>query len=109
MPSSTEIHPVDRKHIESTVAMPEGAAPLDKYHRYYIASRFEGRDIIMAQYHLGDHYLTGAIEIEGLEQAYRVTDRQGLPEILDGGCSVVVLIFDTELESIDSVGCNGAR
>lgn len=110
MPSSTEVHPVDRaaKHIENTVAMPEGAAPLDKYHRYYIASELEGRDIIMAQYHLGDHYLTRSTEIKGLDQAYRVTDPLGIPFIRDGGCGVVNLIYDIELKAIVSVDCNGS-
>lgn len=104
------------REIEATVVMPEGAAPLDFYDRFY-AYQWKGwRQVIVGVFayrHPGvPQHLIGE-PVPMLPGAYAVREA---PVIFDGGCSVVTIYYDETSKQLlltdrdgkqQAAACNG--
>lgn len=83
--------------LERALILPEGAGPLERYSRTY-AYRAD---------------LRGRLLIEGLLVAGWKVGRQGVHPAdmplspLDGGCSVITLLYDPAAQRFLEVDCNG--
>jgi hypothetical protein len=78
------------KHIESSPP-----APLAQYTREYAGVWSNGRRMIRGAFLLGAP--TGV----------RIVPEKSLTQILDGGCSVINLLYDAEADKILWIDCNG--
>jgi hypothetical protein len=89
------------KEIEQHVHLPATAANLDQYARYYAqhGSRVVGIYIMTVVPNTRADLPTG--------QARWIADENDLPEIMDGGCSMIRVVYDPRAKTIESVGCNG--
>lgn len=79
--------------LEHGLVMPEGADPLPSYARYYTGEDAAGRKIIRG------YYLDG-----GRPGIYL---KPSDVTIMDGGCSVVSVVFDVQSHKVLGVACNG--
>jgi len=79
--------------IEALVVMPTGTSPLHEYTRSYAWAP-------------GKTKVTAIFFRDGLNKRKWVPEGE-LPQIFDGGCSVVTVVFDVGLDKIERVGCNG--
>lgn len=87
------------RYIESQVVMPRGAEPLASYDRYYMLDWIERNEVVVGRFlerlpH-GHVRRPGAIPVPGIPGAFTVPRGGRLPQISDGGCSVVTVYFDT--------------
>ena len=81
--------------IEALVKLPNGAAPLQEYSRYYTY----GRDDEVIGIYAGRYLAKNA------ERKW-VRDSRSLPVIMDGGCGVVNISFDIRSKKAEA-WCNG--
>lgn len=81
--------------LERHFVLPRGAAPLQKYTRYYSTQIEDGRR------YLQGYFILGAPDPPGIYL------RESHPEIMDGGCGVVTLTYDLERHEFLGAGCNG--
>lgn len=88
--------------IERQVQLPEGAAPLDGYARYYA---IEGNEIVAIYISLVDP--TNPYYDLPRGQRRWLADHRNLPVINDGGCSVVSVRYDPVTRKADTPLCNG--
>jgi hypothetical protein len=94
---SEMIQPAEREYLESLIRIPaENSAAVTQYKRYYV--------IIFPQ---GRRTIKGVFVLDGEPGIYPVAREEDLPAILDGGCSVVHIVYDTEAERILTLRCNG--
>lgn len=84
--------------IERQVRLPEGAAPLASYARYYAwQDRGDGyRKVIGVYLGVGER-----------TPGRRWVTENEFPLILDGGCGMVTLSYDVAAQRIEHVTCNG--
>lgn len=88
--------------IESQVELPAGAYDLNDYLRYYA---FDDGHVV-AVFTTFDHRSDSDQNVRTSDRNW-VGDRDKLPLILDGGCSVVNIVYDPKDRSFDQVFCNG--
>src|SRR5216683_1484350 len=86
--------------IEAAIAMPAGAHPVAAYLRFYTGDRKDGRPVVLGTFVLRDLLQRPAAPINIVKKA-------DMPIILDGGCAVVNLEFDTQRKQVVSISCNG--
>jgi hypothetical protein len=123
--------PEERQHdklmdlIESRVKLPDGAGPLSEYARHYAldekgfvvgvyapGNRAPNPDEICEE--LLEDLTTRKIPCVGAEtnrllagQRQWVDNTDRLPLILDGGCSVITVVYDPKAGRVKSATCNG--
>jgi len=91
--------------IEAAIAMPDGARPIADYRRFYTGDRKDGRPVVRGTFvlqGLWDHLLQ-----RPAAAPINIVEKADMPIILDGGCAVVNLEFDTQRKQIVSISCNG--
>ena len=87
-------------HLESKITLPDDAiAPLSDYTRYYFGIIVGGRrgisgDLVLGHAKKGIHIIRSDDEFPG---------------ITDGGCIIVHLMYDVQLEKITTIFCNPRR
>ncbi len=78
--------------------MPPGGYRLDSYDRAYSGTYVSGRKVIEGRW----------VEVErGRKPRVDVVSYEKLPDIADGGCSVVTVYYDLATAKIAGVRCNG--
>ena len=87
-PSMSDVSALERKLV-----LPREAEPLRSYARYYTGEIAGGRKIIRG-YYLG----------WGMPGIYL---KPSETEVMDGGCSVIAVVFDVQSARISGVACNG--
>ena len=92
--------------IESKVVMPGGASPLADYDRFYMLRTFTPkgtgpRDVVEGRFmskEIGVGYRRTrpayAKPVPGIPDAFTIERGGTLPNVADGGCSVVTIFFD---------------
>jgi hypothetical protein len=88
--------------IEQQVRLPEEAAPLDRYARYYAADA----DYIYAVYVKSVDRADPNFDLP-VGQRRWVADHLNLPTVLDGGCSIVNVRYNRITLKVDVPVCNG--
>ena len=87
--------------IEQTVIMPKGVQkPLEAYGRYYAGITKNGRRMIRGEFvmpQMNDKF----------PRIYLTQNEDDLPAIEDGGCGVINLYYDIEMQKITAIACNG--
>jgi hypothetical protein len=73
--------------------MPDGAKPIEAYTRYYEPGYDTGRRVVF-----------GVLTEKGDKQIHMSGSH---PIIMDGGCSVVNLVFDVAAGQVTSISCQG--
>lgn len=90
------------EEIERKVTLPPKAFELDQYARYYAS---DGRRVVatyVRQVDAEDDRLNLAVG-----QRRWTKDQSELPITLDGGCSVVHVLFDPVAHQVERTFCNG--
>ena len=85
--------------------MPAGARAVAAYLRFYTGDRKDGRPVVRGTFvlqGLWDHLLQ-----RPAAAPINIVEKADMPIILDGGCAVVNLEFDTQRKQIVSISCNG--
>jgi len=107
MPAASLPWTLDHKTIailESVAKVPGGYGhapiPLEKYARYYVGVVINGRRMIRGEF----DFPNGP---DGRRAGVYIVGESGLPHTLDGGCSIVNLIYDPEAHKMVSIVCNG--
>ena len=86
------------ERIEREVRLPEGAAPLASYARYYAwQERGDGIRKVIAVY----------LGVGERTPGRRWVTENEFPLILDGGCGLISLSYDAAARRIEHVTCNG--
>lgn len=88
---------VDVAKLEAQAKPPEGYR-LNRYDRAYSGTYISGRKIIEGRWVEVAHGQRPKVEIVAYDQ---------LPNIADGGCSVVTVYYDVVTAKVASVHCNG--
>ena len=89
----------DIRRVETLVKMPPGAGSISGYNRFYAIKVEAGHEMIW-----GTFLLTN--RSPPLPTIHIVRPEE-MPAILDGGCSVVHLLYDIREAKITSIFCNG--
>ena len=87
--------------VERRVRLPEGSMPIGKYARYYA---FDAQGNVTGRYITFVEPRTDANLPLG-ERRW-VKDASNLPNVMDGGCSVVTVVFEAKTNKVDA-WCNG--
>lgn len=90
------------EEIEREMVMPVGAKPLVDYSRFYKVDEIEGRAVVEGVYlrFPSGLYQGRADPVDGIANAFIMKPDAELPDILDGGCDVVELVFDLAIRSL---------
>ncbi|MEM1133460.1 MAG: hypothetical protein AAGH53_11015 [Pseudomonadota bacterium] len=97
-PQSATYKDILARNIERTITLPDGAYAMDEYARiYFLASN----GVVHAL------YITFEEPQFKVGKSVWVDDENAFPLILDGGCSVVSVVYKIETGSFISVCCNG--
>jgi hypothetical protein len=83
--------------LEAAVQLPPGAQPLASYQRYYAYVGKPGHLLVAGAY----------VARGGLGNVHLVASADLLPDIADGGCSVVYLWWDVATGKTIGAACNG--
>ena len=79
--------------MESQITLPDGAAPLRRYRRYYAWANNEYHTVV-------------AIYVLGGKSGRLWLSENDMPIVLDGGCTVVNFTYYPESKRISSPECN---
>lgn len=111
--------------VESQVTLPQGAGRLSEYARHYA---LDDKGNVVGVYVAGhqssnsdetceevlENFATREVPCAESESAplpvgrrQWVGDTDGLPLVLDGGCSVITVSFDPKTDEVKSAICNG--
>lgn len=82
--------------IEEHIAMPVHASPLKSYVRYYSGVTTNNRRMVI-----------GKFLLDTVHAGIKISEINGVPRVLDGGCSVVNLKYDVRKKKIVAIFCNG--
>lgn len=83
--------------VEAHLTLPAGSQPIGSYGRYYYGRFEQGRRV-----------LVGEFVLEDSSPGVHIIAPANAPKVLDGGCSVVNLVYDPTHEKIVSFFCNGS-
>lgn len=105
--------------VEKNVRLPEGAAPLTAYTRYYA---YGGRGKVEARYRIAldppwpcpkdkDDTILAGLPCEPLKRS-RAPRRHWVavlpdPGVHDGGCAVIHISYDLATRRVERISCNG--
>ena len=81
--------------LERVLVLPKGAYSLFEYTRYYAAVLHDGRSMVRGEF------------VGGPSKVVVVKGESSLPLIMDGGCSVVNVLYDVMAHKVVQVSCNG--
>jgi hypothetical protein len=84
------------RQVESRLALPDGSKALPTYARYYYGTLEHGRRLLVGEF-------VSAPKQPGVH----VVKPGQTPKILDGGCSVINLKYDTEKKMVIALFCDG--
>lgn len=73
---------------------------LNGYARYYAGSTMKGEQVIFGE-------LVTPLGSASKPGVHIVENKRTFPEIYDGGCSVINLVYSLKQQKIVSIGCNG--
>lgn len=99
----TIVGPDTVRLIESKVVMPRTAKPLVAYDRFYMLRTIRNqdgrlRDVVEGRFMLREpdraHFREGAVAVPGVPNAFTIKRGGRLPDVADGGCTVVTIFFD---------------
>jgi hypothetical protein len=79
--------------IENQVKLPGGSAPLDQYNRSYA---YPGDGTVVGVY----------INLSGRQPGRSWVSNTELPQIADGGCSVVTILYSPKTNHVTDAMCN---
>lgn len=80
--------------MESVLALPNGAASLHEYARYY-AKGSDNRGHLLGVFVLSK------------SNGVHIVNFKGLPKVLDGGCGVIRLTYDMKAKRVVTIFCGG--
>lgn len=99
--------------IESQMVMPRGAAPLMNYDRYYMLNRIGELVVVEGRFMQRDPYERqppeGSRPVPGVPGAFTIQRGGRLPDVADGGCSVVTILFDIRTRKLLPVQWEGDK
>jgi hypothetical protein len=81
--------------LERMLVLPKGAKSLFEYTRYYAMVVQDGRSMLRGEF------------VGGPSKIIVVKSEASLPLIMDGGCSVVNVLFDVMAHKVVQIVCNG--
>ena len=84
------------KQVESHLKLPDGSKPLPAYARYYYGTLEHGHRVLVGEFVSGQ-----------TPPGVHVVKPGHMPKILDGGCSVINLRYDTEKKVVIALFCDG--
>jgi hypothetical protein len=91
----------DVASVEATLSMPQGAASLKQYIRYYAGTLEKGHRVLLGHFELGPTY-------NGADGDVRVVkSKNDLPVVFDGGCSIIFFRYDITEKRVVNLRCNG--
>lgn len=93
--------------IEAQIEMPPGAASIEEYARFYSSS---GSHVIKGKYvsrGLAAIVLENSVVRRRIGAAIYIVDDDNMPDLVDGGCSVLTLSYDTSDGTLTGPDCNG--
>jgi hypothetical protein len=107
----SNIKPGDIPRSGPSTQYPSGHSPLiAEYARYYVGYTAHGRRMIRGELVIpatpGDTVILSGSKMKPVG-IYVVGSEKDLPDILDGGCAVVHVIYAVETAHIVSLKCNG--
>ena len=82
--------------VEHHLKLPDGSKPLPAYARYYYGTVQHGHRVLVGEF-VSDQTQPGV----------HVVKPGHTPKILDGGCSVINLKYDTEKKVVIALFCDG--
>lgn len=82
--------------VEAHITLPEGSKPIGSYSRYYYGRLEHGHRVLVGEFVLDDS-----------APGVYIVSATHAPKVLDGGCSVVNLTYDTAHKKVTSLFCNG--
>lgn len=83
--------------VEANLILPAGSQPIGSYGRYYYGRLEHGRRV-----------LVGEFVLEDSSPGVHIIAPADAPRVLDGGCSVVNLVYDPAHKKVTSLFCNGS-
>ena len=93
--------------IEAQIEMPPGAASIEEYARFCSSS---GSHVIKGEY-VSQGLAAIVLENSGVRRrigtAIYIVDEDNMPSLMDGGCSVLTLSYDTSDGILTGPACNG--
>lgn len=90
--------PAQVAKLETQTSRKPGMAPTWRYGRDYAGVTIENRKLIVGRWVRDDSGRTIGVRIGPLS---------AIPDIADGGCSVVSVMYDVKTERLVSMTCNG--
>lgn len=90
--------------IEKLIVLPEGAAALDQYARYYVQK--EGKVYALYDTPLPYMPVESGLPLKAGQREW-LGENQDLPVVLDGGCNVIDVVFDLNAQEFERNECNG--
>lgn len=82
--------------VEAHLVLPDGAGPLDQYGRYYYGDVKHGRRVLVGEF------------VQVSDPGVHIVAPTQAPRILDGGCSVINLVYDMAEKKVTPLFCNGS-
>jgi hypothetical protein len=86
--------------MEARAQMPRGAQALEAYDRYYAPHRIDDGNVVRGVFLLrssfGDIDRPGMTAVPEMQNVYRGA-AEDIPVVADGGCAVVTMYFDVQL------------
>ncbi len=87
--------------VEAIAKRPRHVKALSKYQRHYAGATVAGRKVIEGRWIEVDWSDPPTIGVAKIEPY------AALPAVLDGGCSIVTVIYDVATDKIAMIECNG--
>lgn len=86
--------------VEAHLTLPEGSQPIGSYSRYYYGRTEHGHRVLVGTFVPGN--------LDGASPGVHIVSPAKAPQILDGGCSVVNLVYDPAHKKVMALFCNGS-
>jgi hypothetical protein len=87
--------------LESAKFMPPGSRPITEYARYYVGLLRDGHRMIQAR------FLLRVTDREPPAGTYIVSGPGQFPDLMDGGCALINILYDPDTKRFETVRCNG--
>jgi len=82
--------------VESNLVLPQGAYPLSSYVRYYAGEIANQK-----------RFVKGVFLYKTVPGRVEIVESDRLPQVFDGGCSVVNLVYSVDEQRVISIFCQG--
>jgi len=94
-PPQEDLSPLIFK-IEKEIKMPANSLAIDKYARYYVLSNEKGIKVLVGTYRHDEK-----------NSGIHIVRPENIPQVMDGGCSIVNVRYDVVRKVFLEVFCNG--